>query len=173
MKKIFWSVLLIIPFFTGCDMLGELTKIPLPFSQSITIPATGLGASTTIETPEIETGIDSVLNDAGISSDFIEEVTLSKMEFSMSSSSDDLSFLDEVTIYISSPGKDDMKIASAKDVDNVSNLKFDVQDVDIKSFILGESFKLKIDIKTDELISEEKEIDINMEFIMDLKVLGM
>ena len=36
MKKLFWSVLLIIPFMTGCDMLGELTKIPLPITQSIT-----------------------------------------------------------------------------------------------------------------------------------------
>lgn len=173
MKKLFWSVLLIIPFLTGCDMLGELTKIPLPITQSITIPATPVPGSQTIETPVIETGLDSVLNESGASSDFIEEVKLSKMEFSISNGSEDLSFLKDVNIYISATGKDDVKIASATNVGNVTELKFTTQDVDIKSFILGESFKLKIEVSTDEALSSATEIQLDMVFMMDLKVLGM
>jgi hypothetical protein len=45
--------------------------------------------------------------------------------------------------------------------------------VDIKSFILGESFKLKIEVSTDEALSSATEIQLDMVFMMDLKVLGM
>lgn len=173
MKKLFWSALLIIPFLTGCDTLGELTKIPLPITQTITIPATPVPGSHTIETPVIETGLDSVLNESGASSDFIEEVKLSKMEFSISNGSEDLGFLKDVNIYISSTGKEDVKIASATNVSDVTELKFTTQNVDVKSFILGESFKLKIEISTDEVLSSATEIQLDMVFIMDLKVMGM
>lgn len=173
MKKIILSVLLIIPFLTGCDALGELTKVPLPISQSITIPATPIIGSQNIETPSIETGIDSVLKSAGVSSDFVEKITLSKMEFSLSSSTDDLSFLKDVNIYIVSSGKENVKIASATNVGEVNPLKFKTLDVDIKSFILGDSFKLKLEISTDKPFTSAKEIEIDMEFLLDLKVLGM
>ena len=173
MKKLFWSVLLIIPFLTGCDLLGELTKITLPITQSITIPATPVPGSQTIETPAIETGLDSVLNEAGASLDFIEVVKLSKMEFSISNGSEDLSFLKDVNIYISATGKDDVKIASATNVGNVTELKFTTQDVDVKNFIMGESFKLKIEVSTDEALSSATEIQLDMVFMMDLKVMGM
>lgn len=173
MKKFLFSMLILVPFLSSCDALSELTKIPLPFEQSITIPAIPAAGSTSIETPDIETGIDSVLNEAGISTDLIEGITLSKMEFALSSSSDDLSFLDDVDIYISTSGKDDVKIATATNVGDVSTLKFTVLDVDIKDFIMGDKFKLKVDIKTDEALLAQKEVDIKMEFILDLKVMGL
>lgn len=173
MKKFLFSMLILVPFLSSCDALSELTKIPLPFEQSITIPAIPAKGSTSIETPDIETGIDSVLNEAGISTDLIEGITLSKMEFALSSSSDDLSFLDDVDIYISTSGKDDVKIATATNVGDVSTLKFTVLDVDIKDFIMGDKFKLKVDIKTDEALLAQKEVDIKMEFILDLKVMGL
>lgn len=172
MKKNFLALLLVIPFFTGCDMLGELTKLPLPISHTITIPAAPTPESKTIETPTIETGLDSVLTEAGITTDFIENIKLTKMQFSISGS-DDLSFLGSLDIYISSPGKDDIKIASASNVGNVTELTCTTQDVDIKSFIMGDSFKLKVDYTTDEALNAEKEIQIDMEFTLDLKVMGM
>lgn len=173
MKKFLFSMLILVPFLSSCDALSELTKIPLPFEQSITIPAIPVIGSTSIETPDIETGIDSVLNEAGISTDLIEGITLSKMEFALSSSSDDLSFLKDVDIYISTSGKDDVKIATATNVGDVSTLKFTALNVDIKDFIMGDKFKLKVNIKTDEPLLAQKEVDIKMEFILDLKVMGL
>jgi len=66
-----------------------------------------------------------------------------------------------------------VKIASATGVGNVTELKFTTQDVDVKNFIMGESFKLKIEVSTDEALSSATEIQLDMVFMMDLKVLGM
>lgn len=173
MKKLFFSVLLIMPFLVGCDALGELTKIPLPFEQTITIPAIPIvGVTTQIETPDIETGIDSVLKATGISSDVVEEVLLSKMELALTGSGD-LSFLDNVTVYITADNKEPVKIASATGIKDVNSVKFTVEKADIKKFIMGDKFKLKIDIKTDKVLLEPKDVNLKMEFIIDLKVLGL
>lgn len=165
----FVSVLLL----TSCNELSKLTEINLPLSETITIPIIPLVGASSISTPGIKTGIDSIMKDAGISAKSIEDITLNKMEFALTSTDEDFSFFESVDIYMSASGKDDVKIATARDIAVTSKILFKTLDVDLKDYILLEEFSLKIDFETKKPIVSPKEIKIDLNLVLDLKVLGL
>ena len=174
MKKLLTVLFASVLFLSSCDQLGKLTEIKIPLSEKITIPVIPIAGAETIETPGIKTGIDSVMNDAGISEDLIEDITLSKMDFKMTSMNDDFGFLKSIEVYITSEGKDDVKIAYANDIADVNSLSLTTMDeTDIKDFILKEEFGLKVKFETLDPIMSPKEVEIKLEVILDLEVLGL
>ena len=63
MKKYLFLLFIIIPFLSGCEKIQELTKVDLPFSQSVTIPPIPIvGIPLTVSTPDMEANVDSILN---------------------------------------------------------------------------------------------------------------
>ena len=175
MKKLLSILFVSVLFLTSCDELSELTKISLPVSETVTIPVIPIMGSQSIDTPTIKTGLDSVLTAAGTSSDFIEGVTLDKMELVMTSEEDDFSFLKSVEIYIVSSDTDEepVKIASATDISDESTLDFETYDADLTDFILSEGFSLRIDLETKDPSLSSKEVEINLTLLLDLKILGL
>lgn len=176
MKKIF-LLMLIVPLFAGCDALSDLTKIPVPISQTFTIPAlTPANTEIPITTPEIETNIDSIMSVYNINSDVIESVTFEEMKLSVSSGTlDYLSSIEvDMTVSDSTQGEITKKIAWIDVPENAgTSLTLTVSGDDLKDYILKEKFKLTFKVKTDEVLSESKDILANMKFELDLKVLGL
>ena len=177
MKKYLFSLLMIVPFLAGCESLSKLTQFDLPFTQSITVPVTpalAIGIPFPLTTPEIDTNIDSVLNSYGVETDFVEKIALKEMKFTVSSpSGEDLSFLDDVTIYLTASGADDIKVASATDVSTATPLVLTIENVDLKNYLLKDKFALKIVATADEATTVEHKVDISMKFGFDIKVLGL
>lgn len=179
MKKYLFSLLMIVPFLSGCESLSELTQFDLPFTQSVTVPPISteflaLGMPITLSTPEIETDIDSVLGSYGVETDFVEKIALKEMTFTVSSpSGEDLSFLDDVTIYLTASGAEDVKVASATDVSTTTPLTLTIENVDLKNYLLKDKFALKIKATADEATTVEHKVDISMKFGFDIKVLGL
>lgn len=177
MKKYLFSLLMIIPFLSGCESLSKLTQFDLPFTQSVTIPITpaiALGIPITLNTPEIKTNIDSVLNSYSLETDFVEKITLKEMKLTVSSpAGEDLSFLDDVTIYLTASGTDDVKVASATNISTTTPLLLTVENVNLKSYLLKDKFALKIVVSGDEVTTVEHKVNIDMIFAFDAKVLGL
>lgn len=177
MKKYLFSLLMIVPFLSGCESLSKLTQFDLPFSQSITVPVTpaiALRIPITLNTPEIKTNIDSVLNSYSLETDFVEKITLKEMKLTVSSpAGEDLSFLKDITIYLTASGTDDVKVASATDVSTTTPLLLTVENVDLKSYLLKDKFALKIVVSGDEVTTVEHKVNIDMIFAFDAKVLGL
>lgn len=168
---------MIVPFLSGCDSLGKLTQFDLPFSQSITVPVTpaiALGIPITLNTPEIKTNIDSVLTSYSIETDFVEKIALKELKLSVSSpSGEDLSFLKDITIYLTANGADDVKVASATNISTTTPLLLTVENVDLKNYLLKDKFALKIVVSGDEVTTVEHKVDVDMIFSFDAKVLGL
>lgn len=177
MKKYLFSLLMIVPFLSGCESLSKLTQFDLPFTQSITVPVTpaiALGIPITLNTPEIKTNIDSVLNSYSLETDFVEKITLKEMKLTVSSpAGEDLSFLDDVTIYLTASGTDDVKVASATNISTTTPLLLTVENVNLKSYLLKDKFALKIVVSGDEVTTVEHKVNIDMIFAFDAKVLGL
>lgn len=177
MKKYLFSLLMIVPFLSGCESLSKLTQFDLPFTQSITVPVTpaiALGIPITLNTPEIKTNIDSVLNSYSLETDFVEKITLKEMKLTVSSpAGEDLSFLKDVTIYLTASGTEDVKVASATDVSTTTPLLLTVENVNLKSYLLKDKFALKIVVSGDEVTTVEHKVNIDMIFAFDAKVLGL
>ncbi len=173
MKKHF-LLLLLIPFFAGCDMLGELTKIDLPLSQSLTIPkATPANVETIITTPAIETGIESVLASYNVTTDLIQAVSFKEMK--LTSTTGNMTFLKNLEIWISAEGLDDKKIAWVTDVPETTGTSIDltVSTDDLQTYILKDKFTLKFKTTTDKVLDADQNITMDMKFTIDLKVLGL
>lgn len=177
MKKYLFSLLMIVPFLSGCESLSKLTQFDLPFTQSITVPVTpaiALGIPITLNTPEIKTNIDSVLNSYSLETDFVEKITLKEMKLTVSSpAGEDLSFLKDVTIYLTASGTEDVKVASATNILTTTPLLLTVENVDLKSYLLKDKFALKIVVSGDEVTTVEHKVNIDMIFAFDAKVLGL
>lgn len=175
MKKQLLVLLIVIPLLSGCDLLGELTKFSLPFSETISIPQTPVAVvDVNITTPDITTGIDSVLDSLKIDAELIESVSLKSMQFTIKTpATSDLSFFDDVDIFISSAGKTDIKIASAVNIANVSTIDFTTEPTDLKDFVLGEKFALKLVGKTDEIVTQASEVEVKFIFDVKLKMMGI
>ncbi|MDD3079732.1 MAG: hypothetical protein PHH37_11620 [Paludibacter sp.] len=175
MKKYLSLIFLSVLALAGCSTLSDLTKINLPFSQSVEVPAIPLTIdSIPLSTPEIETNIDSVFTKYNISTDFVESVKLNSFKISIDENdSADLSFFSNIKIYITGENLSTVKIASATAVGDVREIDFTVEDVDLKDYILSDKFGLKIVAGSDETTKVSHKINIDMDVTLDAKVLGL
>lgn len=174
MKKVF-LMLAIISFLAGCDALSELTKIDLPLSQTVTIQK-GIPINVEappIKTPDINTDIESTLSTYNVSADLVESVSFKSMKLTLTDGSD-FGFLKKIEIWISAEGLEAKKIAWIDEVPASpgSSITLNVSKDDLKPFIMKDKFSMTLKITNDELLTTDKNIKIDMNFTLDLKVLG-
>ncbi|MFS4468680.1 hypothetical protein [Maribacter sp. 2210JD10-5] len=176
MKKSLAFLSIAILFF-NCDKLSELTKFDIEYSQRATIPAsTGIDLPFDIFTPATETNSESEFESNDTRKDLIEEIRLTALELVLISPEDaDFSFLESITIFISAEGLDEVQIASAADVSEMvgNTLLLDVSDMDLKEYIKKDSYSLRINTVTDEVLGTDHQIEINSTFFVDAKILGL
>lgn len=173
MKKVF-LLLAVIPFLAGCDALSELTKIDLPLSQTVTIPKeTPKDVEVQIKTPDVTTDIESTLSSYNVSSDLIESVSFKSLKLSLTDGN--LSFLKKIEIWISAEGLEAKKIAWMDDVPASagSSITMNVSKDDLKPFVLKDKFSMTLKVTNDEQLTVDKSVKVEMDFTLDLKILGM
>jgi len=170
-------VLAIVSILCGCSKIDELTKFNMNYDQSVTIPSsTGINLPFDMFTPDTETNSESEFSVNDTRKDLIEEIKLTKLELIITSPGEaDFSFLKSIEVYISAEGLDEIKIAYNNDVpENVGNeLDLDTSDVDLKEYIKKDKFNLRLNTVTDEVISQDHEIDVKSTFFVDAKILGI
>ncbi|MDW5288666.1 hypothetical protein [Formosa sp. PL04] len=163
--------------FMSCDTLDELTKFDISFEESITIPATSpIDLPFTISTPEIETNSNSEFSSNDTAKDLVEEIKLTELKLTLKNpSSEDFSFLETIEIYIAADDLPDTKLAwNPTPISNDSNVMFlDTSNEDLKAYIFKDSFYLKVKTGTDEVLTQDYDIDINTVFFVDAKILGL
>jgi hypothetical protein len=104
----------------------------------------------------------------------IDGVTLKNLKLTLSVPSDgDLSFIDDIEVYISASGLDKVKIASAENVGDVSTIDLKVANVNLKEYLLKDKFSLQFKAAADETTLVDYKIKIDMTVTFDLKILGL
>jgi hypothetical protein len=159
----------------GCNELSSLTKLEVPSSQTITLPATPILLNEAIvRTPNVQ--IDSLLTVYNINSDLIQAISLKKMDLTLTApAGGDLTYLKSLKIYIVADGLADVKIAGVDSVpDNTGSvLSLPVETVDLKDFMMKDKFQLKIVMSTDKTTAVEQQLKVDMKLMLDLKILGL
>lgn len=177
MKKLQFSILLVTLLLMGCDSLGKLTQFDMPFSASVTVPASSpISLPLNIPTPDIETNSESFFSTNKIDPDLIDKVALKKLELSITSPTNgNFNFLESIEVYINAEGYEETKIAWLNNVpkNGATTLELTVDQTDFKKYILKDKFSLKVRTTTDELITTNHTIDIKTLFLIDVKVLGL
>jgi len=177
MRKILVPILFAAIILTSCDSLSKLTQFEMPFTASVTVPAsTPINLPLNLPTPEIETNSATFFSSKNIDTDLIDQITLKKLELSVTSpATGNFNFLKKIEIYLSAEGLDDVKIASLEDIPNnaAMPLQLTVDSVNLKQYILKDKFGLKINTTTDEVITSDYKIDVKTIFLVDAKIAGL
>lgn len=175
MKKIILPVLSLVLLMISCNKANELTKFDISYDTSITIPATAnLNVPFDISTPDIETNSESKFEINKTSTDRIESIEVSALKLTVKSpAGEDFSFLKSIEIYIDGDKLSEEKIAWNDNVSSSagSSISLSVSGTDLKPYILNDNFKLRVRTVTDELLTNDHDIDIKTTFTVDAKIL--
>ncbi|WP_150451431.1 hypothetical protein [Arenibacter lacus] len=161
----------------GCDKLDELTKFEMDYKQRVVIPASaGMDLPFDVFTPKTETNSSSEFAVNDTRKDLIEEIVLRKLTLSIvSPEGEDFSFLESITVYMSAEDLPEIKIAWNDEVSATVGgvLELEVSDDDLKEYIKKDSYSLRVNTVTDELLKSDHEIEIASIFFVDAKILGL
>lgn len=177
MRKLSYVFIALLVSFSACKKVGELTKFNLDYNTSTTIPATtGIDLPINLFTPDIETNAESEFTVNNTRKDLIEEIILTKLSLTITSpASQDFSFLNSVTIYIAAEGLSEIEVASRENIpDDVGRqLELETSNVDIQEYVKQDNFYLRVNTVTDELLSNDVDMNIFSQFHVDAKILGL
>lgn len=176
MKKILYLILLVGT--SSCGLLSELSKFDMPYDQSVTIPKEGIVVDMPISvlTADIETKSAEFLKTNNIKQDLIDNITLRKIDIDITLPvNSNFDFIKSVNISILADGLTETNVAWSDSLTNFtgSSLKLKIDPMDLKSFILKDKIKFRVDIVANHTISSNYTVDIKPTFLIDLKVLGL
>ncbi len=164
-------------FFTNCSKVDELTQFNMAYKSQITVsPATGLNLPFDLFTPDMETNSESEFAVNDTNKDLIEEITLERLDLVINSPSDQrFDFVKSIEVYMEADGLAEIKIAEATDVPDTVGTELSLTPAgnNLAEYIKKEAFKLRVNIVTDKTINREVKIDVDSEFFVDAKILGV
>jgi hypothetical protein len=161
----------------SCKKLKELTHFNLTYNCETTIQS---GAATMLPfdafTPEITTQSESEFEGHKTTRHLIESVKLSEMTLTIiSPEGRNFDFLNDLEIFISADGQEEMLIAEKHNIPDAvgSQLILEVRQDELKPYLTGEKYKLRLRVTTDKLINQDVGVRITSTFRVDANVLGL
>ncbi len=178
LSKISVALVLLVTLFTfsSCDEVDELTKFDLDYKSSFTVPASSILLNgLIIPTPDITTNAETRFENNNTQKNLVESVKLKSIILDIEMpSGEDFSFLKSVKLSISADGLTDKQIASKSDISgSETSLALIIDNVELKDYLLKDSFSIKSEVTTGETISEDYKIGVNTIFRVDAKILGV
>lgn len=84
-------------------------------------------------------------------------------------------FLNAINIYISAENQEETLIAWKDEIaeDSSQTLELDTTNEDLKNYIKEDEFSLRIETTTDQVITNDHHINVNSNFFVDAKILGI
>lgn len=159
----------------GCEVLDRITQFNLPLEFKVVVPsALNIGLPVDVLTPDIESNASARFDTEGTRADLVESATLTEMTLELvSPSGEDFSFLEELDVYISADGVGEELMASSGQipVNAGTTLSLDCTDLDLKAYILAETFNVRIRTVTDELTTEDVEVEVDCVFRINAELL--
>lgn len=164
-------------FFASCETLDQFTQFDVPYSTTFEIPATSVPGVNlpviSVASPPVTTNIEQTLEGYNTNSNLIEEVTLKSLDLMITMpTGEDFSFLNKVTLYIDADGLDEQEVASKMNIGNETTLNFDVSGVNLKEYLIADEFTMRISVEIDETTTVKHEVQADMVFNIDAKLLG-
>jgi len=162
---------------SGCDAIDELTKFNMDYNTQVVIESSAnIDLPFDVFSPDVETNSESEFAINDTRKDLIEQIILRELNLTITApEEEDFSFLESVNIYISAEGLPETQIASMDEVpdNNTGSLQLVTVGTDIKEYIKMDSFSLRLNTVTDEIITSDYYIDVDAVFFVDAKILGI
>lgn len=164
----------IVLFFLLFGCKDGLVNFNIDFTQETTIPAsTPINTPIDILTPETTTNTEQELEVRDSRKNLVEHVFLEVLTIEITSpENQNFNFLKEMEIFINSENNNEERIAFIKDIPEGSKkLECEVLDIDLQKYLLEDQFKLRVKTVTNQLITQDVDIEIFTEFNISAKVI--
>ncbi len=164
---------------SSCEKIDKLTQFNLKYDTEVTIKsATILNINTPFNfyTPAIKTNSESELEVNDSRKDLVEDIKVKELKMKITApEGQTFDFLKSIKIFIKAEGLEEKMIAWKTDMtdDGSTTITLETSDENLKDYILKDSFQLRTETVTDQLITKDTHIDINAVFWVDAKILGV
>jgi len=176
MQKLITITMVLALSLAACEQVDKLTQFEMDYTTSFTIPGTiGMDVPFDLRTPEIQTNTEEQFSGQDTREGLVEEIVLREMDLSIQSPSDgDFSFLNGLTIFLSAEGMEEVKVAWKDSIpeDPGSTLELETASADLKEYLFKDQFQLRIQSRTDEIIDQDHEVQVESIFFVDAEILG-
>jgi hypothetical protein len=171
---LFTTILLLV--MASCKKIDEFTKFNMDYNTTIVIPSNAIIAlPLNILSPDIESNAENEFAVNDTRKDKIEEINLKELKLTITSPpNQQFNFLDSISVSINADGLFETQVAYLYNVPaNVQELSLIVNETqDLKEYIKQDKFTLKVRTVTDELITQNINVNVYSKFFVDAKVLG-
>lgn len=169
--------LILVVSINSCKEVDKLTHFNMDYNSSVTIPSTiGINLPFDIYSPDIKTNSTETFEVNNTNKDLVEEAQLTDLSMTITSpTGNDFSFLKSIEIYLSADGLDEIKVAWNDQIngENKNTISLETSSENLEEYIKKDEIKLKVTTVTDEVILRDYDIDINSNFYIDAKILGI
>ena len=163
--------------FSNCSKVDELTQFNMAYTSQVTVsPTAGLNLPFNLFTPKMETNSEAEFAVNDTNKDLVEEIILKKLDLTVTAPSDQrLDFLESIAVYIEAEGLAEIKIAEATDIPENVGATFSLTPAEnnLAEYIKKDAFQMRVNLVTDKTIDREVQINVDSEFFVDAKVLGI
>jgi hypothetical protein len=170
MKKFFLPIILLLLVIVSCSEKGGIGSFNLNYSTNITIPASlPINSPIPLFTPQIETNHQQEFQKNNTTVDHIKELRLDSLNLTITSPQNQtFRFLNSVEIFIAADGLPEQLVGSKHNIPNTTGnvLALDMQKKDLAAYIKQDAFNLKVRVVTDEILTKDVDIRIDLQFFV-------
>jgi hypothetical protein len=176
--KVFFIIigLAIFVLSNSCKKIDELTKFEMEYDATVVIPSSsGINLPFNVYSPSVSSNAEATFEINDTRKDLIEEILLKEMVLRVDApNGGDFGFLESVEIFINAQDLDELKIAWYYNVPDSQGNTLDIFTTaeDLKEYIKKDSFTLRVNTVTDEIVTSDYHINIFSRFFVDAKILG-
>jgi len=170
-KSLFFSSLVLV-IFTGCERIEESIedsiKIKVEDTSTLSIPsATVVDLPVNLLTPETESNLEEELETNNSRKDQIKTIRLRELNITIKDPpGGSFGFLNSIRLYIRTSGLPEREIACLDPVPSAAanEIVLNVYDDELSAYLKQDTYSLRANIKTDEIITRQTEIEIYTRF---------
>jgi hypothetical protein len=168
MKKLL-AIALLATTILSCNN-DEDTQFVLNYSEEFVLPATlGIEYAISTDSIAIETDSDEKFNDNETKASLINEALITTLQVSLTGpTGKDLQYVDQMSIYMSATGLDEILIGTIDEADEGDVLlTLDTRDTDVQEYLKATSVSFRIEFTSDDFASQDRNCLLNVRFSVD------
>ncbi len=134
----------------------------MSYSTDFTVPASSVSVNVPADftTPDIATNSSSTFSSQKTISTKVSEIKLTK--FDLVTTSGNFDYLKSITLYIQAAGQSEIQIATKANIPTgLTTVNMDLSNTNIKDYIFGSAFKLKVNVVIDGAIAVNQVMKLN------------
>ncbi len=144
------------------EKVDELTEFDMSYSSDFIVPSNSITVSSPADftTPDIPTNSSATFANQKTISSKVTEIKLTKFE--IVSTTGNFDYLKSITLYIQAAGQPDLQIATKTVIPTgVTTVAMDLSGSNVKDYLFGTAFKLKIHVEIDGAIAMSQGMKLN------------